>query len=227
MPAIYLHGFASSAQSTKATFFRTRLAEIGVSLAVPDFNEPEFETLTITRMAAQVSDLLDSPAVLIGSSLGGFVALHVAVSHPARVPALVLLAPALNFGPDAAGTGTAGAAAPGGTAGRGRRVQLGDRSLEEWRRTDALEVMHYGFGRVMPVRYALYEDAGRYDAFATRPSMPVQIFQGLRDTAVDPAMVQRWAADRPNVELHLLDDDHQLAGSLEYIWEHARRFFDA
>jgi hypothetical protein len=37
---------------------------------------------------------------------------------------------------------------------------------------------------------------------------------------VDPQSVERWAKSRPNVELHMLDDDHQLGASLEYIWRH-------
>jgi hypothetical protein len=41
---------------------------------------------------------------------------------------------------------------------------------------------------------------------------------------VDPEAVREWSEARPNVELHMLDDDHQLLGSLEYIWEECRRF---
>ena len=40
----------------------------------------------------------------------------------------------------------------------------------------------------------------------------------MQDAAVDPATVERWAKARPNVDLHLLDDDHQLMASLDYIW---------
>jgi surfactin synthase thioesterase subunit len=54
--------------------------------------------------------------------------------------------------------------------------------------------------------------------------MPILVFQGLRDTAVDPAMVESWAKPRANVELHLLDDDHQLLASLELIWRETSRF---
>ena len=50
-------------------------------------------------------------------------------------------------------------------------------------------------------------------------NMPVLVFQGRRDTAVDPAAVEAWCRRRPNVELHMLDDDHQLTASLGYIWE--------
>ncbi|MET0165353.1 MAG: YqiA/YcfP family alpha/beta fold hydrolase [Vicinamibacterales bacterium] len=206
---IYLHGFASSAQSSKAAFFRTRLAAHGVQVVTPDFNEPDFSTLTVTRMLQQVQDAISSlptgPVALVGSSLGGFVAVNAAVRHPERIERLVLLAPALDFD--------------------GNRLRdLGDRGVDEWQRTNRLDVFHYGFGRLMPVHYGLYEDAARYDAFDARVDLPVQVFQGLRDASVDPESVRRWSAVRPNVELHLLDDDHQLHASLETIWTESARF---
>jgi pimeloyl-ACP methyl ester carboxylesterase len=208
MRAVYLHGFASSAQSSKAGFFRGKLAEHGVELATPDFNEPDFSTLTVTRMLQQVRAAIDAagaPVALIGSSLGGFVAVNAAVQEPVRVERLILMAPALDFGGN-------------------RMRELGDRGLEEWRRTDTLQVFHYGYGRLMPLHYELYADATRYDAFNARIEQPVQIFQGARDTAVDPKTVQRWAEARSNVELHLLDDDHQLLSSLDFIWAESSRF---
>jgi pimeloyl-ACP methyl ester carboxylesterase len=57
-----------------------------------------------------------------------------------------------------------------------------------------------------------------------RIEMPTLVFQGRRDTAVDPATVERWSASRPNVELHLRDDDHQLTLSLPAIWTATARF---
>jgi uncharacterized protein len=66
----YLHGFASSARSSKAAFFATRLRELGMELRTPDFNEPDFSTLTISRMIQQVIAEIDAqpgvPRVLIG-----------------------------------------------------------------------------------------------------------------------------------------------------------------
>jgi len=70
----------------------------------------------------------------------------------------------------------------------------------------------------------LYADAGRYTALEAQLSQPVQVFQGRFDTAVNPDTVQRWADRRPNVELHMLDDDHQLLKSLEGIWQKMERF---
>ena len=208
MRVLYLHGFASSAQSSKARFFREKLAAHGVELVTPDFNEPDFSTLTITRMLAQVRaeiDMTPGPVALIGSSLGAFVAVNAAARDSARVDRLILLAPALDFG--------------------GNRMRdLGDRGLDEWRRTDTLQVFHYGYGRLVPVHYELYSDATQYDALNAAVEQPVLIFQGTRDTAVDPATVERWATARPNVELHLLDDDHQLLSSLDVIWAGSARF---
>ena len=209
MHVFYLHGFASSARSSKAAFFGGRLRGLGLQLHTPDFNEPDFSTLTITRMidrvVSEIDRLADAPAALIGSSLGGFVAVQVALARSGRVGRLVLLAPALDFG--------------------GNRMRsLGPTGIEEWERTNRLEVFHYGYGRVMPVHYELYTDARQYDCVNAVLPMPVQVFQGRRDDAVDPESVTAWARARQNVELHLLDDDHQLGASLEYIWTEMRRF---
>jgi pimeloyl-ACP methyl ester carboxylesterase len=209
MHVLYLHGFASSAQSSKAAFFRSKLAVHGVDVLTPDFNLPDFSTLTVSRMLGQVHDAIEplppGPVTLIGSSLGGFVGVHAALREGRRVDRLVLLAPALDFGGN-------------------RMRELGDRGLEEWQRTDRLDVFHHGFGRLMSVHYELYADAARYDAFNASLDLPIQIFQGRADRSVDPATVERWAEARPNVELHLLDDDHQLLGSLEIIWAEMARF---
>jgi alpha-beta hydrolase superfamily lysophospholipase len=143
----------------------------------------------------------------MGSSLGAFVAVQAALQRADRVSHLVLLAPALDFGGN-------------------RMRQLGDRGLDDWKAAGTLDVFHYGYGRMIPVHYELYEDARRYDSFNAAVPMPVQVFQGRRDNAVDPETVERWSAARPNVELHMLDDDHQLLGSLDFIWKQMQRFLN-
>jgi pimeloyl-ACP methyl ester carboxylesterase len=206
MTVLYLHGFASSPQSSKATFLRDRFAERGVPVHTPDLNLPDFSTLTVSRMLEQVGERIDSlapgPLVVIGSSLGGFVAVQTAVRYPDRVQSLVLLAPALDFGPTA----------PQGL------------SLADWRRAGTLNVYHYAYGRPMAIHYALYDDAARYDAMQADLRMPVLVFQGKNDEAVDPATVDAWSRQRPNVQLHMLDDDHQLSHSLDYIWTNVAAF---
>lgn len=207
--AVYLHGFASSPGSSKATRFGRELAALGVPFACPDLNEPDFSTLTVTRMLEQTARVVDAavlPVALIGSSLGAFVALHAAAAAgPGTVDRLILMAPALDFG--------------------GNRLrQLGETGIEEWKRSGKLHVHHFASGEVRDVGFALYEDAARYDAFTLNLAVPMLVFQGRQDASVDPEMVERWASTRRNVTLQMLDDDHQLTSSVDMIWNTARDF---
>jgi len=207
---IYLHGFASSPESSKARRFERELRAHGVGFWCPDFNLPAFESLTVTRMLGQVEEALDrvpaGPVALVGSSLGGFVAVHAAardVRH--RVDRLVLMAPAFEFG--------------------GNRLRaLGEQGVDEWRRAGRLRIFHYGANEDREIGFGLYEDAARYDAFALQLSLPMLIFQGRRDDSVDPASVERWASARPSAELRMLDDGHQLTASIDLIWKESERF---
>jgi pimeloyl-ACP methyl ester carboxylesterase len=208
MRVFYLHGFASSAKSSKAIFLAGKLAPLGIPFDAPDLNEPDFGTLTVSRMVARIVSAIDAgpgAVALIGSSLGAFVAVQAALRRPAMVTRLVLLAPALDVGTNSM---------PG----------LGEDGLDRWKATNALDVFHYAYGRIVPVHYELYADAGRHDSMNAALTMPVQVFQGRRDTSVDPEMVERWSLARPYVDLHMLDDDHQLLGSLEYIWTEMNGF---
>jgi pimeloyl-ACP methyl ester carboxylesterase len=208
MRVIYLHGFASSPASSKAAFLSAKLVACGVDVEVPDLNEPDFSTLTITRMVrltVAAMDQSDEPVVLFGSSLGGFVAVQAALERPQHVSAIVLLAPAVELTAD-------------------RLRDLGDRDVQAWQRTGELLVAHHAYGRTVPLRYGFYPDAQRYDSRNAKLAMPILVFQGRHDDAVNPETVQEWARARPNVELHMLDDGHQLSESLDYIWTNTGRF---
>jgi pimeloyl-ACP methyl ester carboxylesterase len=204
----YLHGFASGAASTKARWLAERFAPHGVELLCPDFNLPDFSTLTVSRMIADVERWLDAMpderVAAFGSSLGALVAYHAAATNP-RIDRLILLAPALDIAPSL-------------------RRGLGEARVEAWKREGSTEVFHYAYDEPRRVNYTLFEDCAQYDPFATPLDIPIQIFQGRRDESVDPEMVERFAAPRRNVELHMLDDDHQLVSSLPYIGEHSARF---
>jgi pimeloyl-ACP methyl ester carboxylesterase len=199
----YLHGFASSAKSTKASYLSERLDELGVRLRCPDFNEPAFETLTITRMLDQLDREMaaaDGPATLIGSSLGGTLAILAAARFGSRVDRLVLMAPAVMF------------------AKEGHHL-LPPGRVEEWRRLGRVPFFHYAFNAERMLNFAFYEDSFRYNPFDASFAQPCIVFQGRRDASVTPETVEAFARVRPNVALTLLDDDHQLIGSLPRIWE--------
>ncbi len=203
--AVYLHGFASSPASSKAGWFGRVLPQLGVGYACPDFNLPSFETLTVTRMIEQTLDAVQAaeaaPVALIGSSLGAYVAVHAAAADAGRrIDRLILLAPALDFGGN-------------------RLTHLGPHSIAGWRDAGKVTVFHHGLGEPRDVGFALYEDAARYDAFDVSLTLPTLVGQGRRDDVVDPAMVERWCATRSPIELHLVDDGHQLTTSMPFIWE--------
>ena len=213
MQVVYLHGFASSPASSKATFLKDRLRERGIAFTCPDLNEPDFSTLTTSRMVGQVTELVDAfpdgPVVLFGSSLGAFVALHVAEQATARlfrkIDRLVFLAPALDFGRTPIG-------------------DLGADGMAEWEETGWWTLTHYASQETRRVHFELFRDALPYDSFETARAIPTLILQGSRDGVVDSRMVDRFAAARAYVNLVTLDDDHQLGASLERIWAETARF---
>lgn len=51
---IYLHGFASSPESTKAKYFRDRFSCLGIDLKTPDLNQNDFSGLSLTRQLHQI-----------------------------------------------------------------------------------------------------------------------------------------------------------------------------
>ncbi len=211
---LYLHGFASSAQSTKAQYFARRFDEVGVPLVAPDLNAPDFSTMTITRMLGEVGTVLaqgpPGPVALMGSSMGGFLAWHAAARLAPTLPLhpivkLVLLAPALTFG-------------------RNRHEDFGPGVVEEWERTGAREFFHYGDNAPKSLHYEFYRDAMTYPAATTHVTQPTLIFQGMQDDVVRPQGVIEFCQGRPNVSLRLLQDGHQLLGHLDEMWQETRTF---
>jgi pimeloyl-ACP methyl ester carboxylesterase len=206
----YLHGFASSAKSTKASYLADRLGGLGVPLRCPDFNEPAFETLTFTRMLEQLDREIaaaDGPATLIGSSLGGTLAILAAARFGARVDRLVLLAPAVMFA-------------------KGGHHLLPPGRIDEWRRLGRLPFFHYAYNAERMLNFAFYEDSFRYNPFDASFAQPCLAFQGRHDASVDPRTVEAFAGARANVALTLLEDDHQLISSLPVIWDGISAFLD-
>jgi pimeloyl-ACP methyl ester carboxylesterase len=207
----YLHGFASSPRSTKVGYFSERLHEHGIALRCPDFNQPDFATLTLTRMldqlGAELAQLDGAPATLFGSSLGGTLAILAAGRFPAQVDRLVLMAPAVMF------------AKPG-------HHLLPPEKIEEWRRRGALPFFHYADHAERDLHFAFYQDSLRYDAFNATVSQPALIFQGLHDASVDHRTVEAFARTRPTVTLSLLADDHQLIASLPRMWHDIQPFLE-
>ena len=202
---VYLHGFASGPASRKASFFRERLAGRGVALEIPDLAEGNFRGLTITAQLQVIERLEPENAlVLIGSSMGGYLAALYAAAHPDRVKRMVLLAPAFNFYQRWAET-------------------LGPEKFALWREQGEIPVFHYGAERPEGIGYQLMEDAHVYPAYpdATQPCL---ICHGSQDSVVPLAFSQQFADTHSSARLVRFESGHELTDVLEAIWETSADF---
>ena len=103
---VWMGGFHSDMLGEKATLLHQAAAEAGRSYVRFDYlghgeSGGKFEDGTIGRWRSDALEVLDrltdGPQVVVGSSMGGWMALLSALAKPERVKALVLLAPAPDF----------------------------------------------------------------------------------------------------------------------------------
>ena len=197
---LYLHGFASGPRSSKGLFFRDRFAAKGVPVDLPDLAAGDFEHLTLTGQLEVIDARVQAlaPDVLMGSSLGGYLAALYAARHPGP-RRVVLLAPGFGFA-------------------RRWPESLGAEVLREWRERGWKDVYHYGENRPARLGYELIEDGRRYEDYPDVTD-PVLVLHGTRDDVVPAAWSEKFAANRPNVTLRLVDSDHEMLDVLETLWE--------
>jgi pimeloyl-ACP methyl ester carboxylesterase len=202
---VYLHGFASGPGSTKAQFFRRRCAAVGIDLVVPDL-APDFTRMTIATQLAIIEALLDDvgPHVLMGSSLGGYLAALVAERRPQAVRGLVLFAPAFGF------------------AARWEE-RVGEKAMRRWRSSGSAPVYHYARQREEPLSIDLLDDARRWPPEPS-PSCAAMVFAGRRDDAVPLPAVEGFCTRDPARTLVVHDAGHELTEVLEPMWERTLAF---
>lgn len=203
---IYLHGFASSPQSGKAQFYRKQFQGLGLELEIPALDAGDFRNLTITGQLAVVGAAAGGkPCVLIGSSLGGYLAALYAARH-SSVKRLVLLAPALRF--------------PSRW-----RERYSPEDLALWKQNGFASVYHYGQKRDAQLGYQLMEDSIQYE---DEPDFrqPALILHGTADAVVPAAISTAFASSRANVTVRLFASGHELTDVLEDLWEETFRFLE-
>ncbi len=102
---VFLPGFRSSMAGEKAVALAAWCARTGQAMLRLDYSghgrsQGRFADGTIGRWTADAAFLLDrvqGPVVLVGSSMGGWIALLLALARPGRVAALVGVAAAPDF----------------------------------------------------------------------------------------------------------------------------------
>lgn len=204
LSVLYLHGFASSPLSRKATFLRERFAELGIRFDAPDLAGGDFFHLTISNQLEVVRGAADGvrPLLIIGSSLGGYLAALYAAERK-DLDHVILLAPAFGFHDL-------------------WMDRLGPEEVGRWRHSGKLSVFHYGTGGEADLSYDFLEDAERYPAYPDCQT-PTLIFHATHDDLVPLANSARFAGEHKQVELIEVNSGHELTNVLEEVWDRTRR----
>lgn len=210
---IFVHGFRSDCRGEKATALAEHAILRGYSwvrfdLAGHGQSSGQFATARLSDWLADLRALADHyaprPLVLVGSSLGAWLAVLLARESPA-VGGLVLLAPAFNF------------------LQRGYAALPPERQVR-WRDEGRLTLPDpYGApGATYELEYGLVEDAVRHDVLSAPVSVscPVAIIHGRDDELVPVAISETFFRElrAPHKELVVVPaGDHRLTGAATQI----------
>lgn len=203
---VWLGGFKSDMTGTKGQALADWALARGRSFLRFDYfghgrSSGDFVRGTISRWREDVLAVLDQlapgPVVLIGSSMGGWLACLAALVRPERVMALVLIAPAADF--------TEKLMAPEMTA--ADQAQLAETGI--WLRAS-------DYGDPYPISRVLLEDGVQWSILPgpVPINMPVRILQGEADPDVPwrHALSLAQAIHGEDVVFSLIKDgDHRLS----------------
>jgi pimeloyl-ACP methyl ester carboxylesterase len=175
---VWLGGFRSDMAGTKALALAEWAAAAGRACVRFDYlghgeSSGDFGAKgTISRWRedalAVLDTLVDGPAVLVGSSMGGWLACLAAMARPERVRAMVLIAPAADF--------TEALMRPG-------IPPDGHAALAK----DGVWLRPSLYGDPYPITRALLEDGARWSILGSEPvpiAVPVRMLQGGEDPDV-------------------------------------------
>ncbi len=203
---LWLGGFKSDMAGNKAQALARWAEENGHSLLLFDYfghgaSSGDFRKGTIGRWRddalAVIDTLTDGELVLVGSSMGGWIALLAALARPQRVRAMLLIAPATDF--------TEALLWP--RLPESARAQILEQG--EWLRPSDYDPEPY------PITRGLIEDGRKHLVMASplKFSFPVRILQGMKDPDVPWQHAVKLAqAMEGDVTLTLIGNgDHRLS----------------
>lgn len=211
-PVMFLGGFRSDMDGTKATYLEEQCGARGQSYIRFDYSghghsEGLFENGTIGQWTGDAFDIMqacipDQSPILIGSSMGGWIALNLAIKTPARIAGLIGLAAAPDFTEEIYGERLSAEQ-------RNELAQTGQTLLPN------------DYGEPYVIRQNLIDDAKQNLFFVkNRPwlfSFPVHLIQGKKDADVPWETAQKIVnhIEGP-VKVEFLEDaDHRLSAPEE------------
>lgn len=209
MRIVYLHGFASSPQSSKAQYFGAKFRQAGIPFEAPALDGGNFEGLTISGQLAVIEKSVGiggAGLVLMGSSLGGYLAALFAALHPQAVDRLILMAPAFNFL-------------------QRWRARLSAEDWERWNTQGWLPIFHYGAKAEMRLGRQFLEDGARYPAVPDF-SHPALILHGTEDAVVPAEGSRDFSQHHPLTRLILYPSGHELTDVVEGMWAEVASFLN-
>jgi len=190
---VALHGWAR----THGDFAKVLPGLDAVAFDLPGFGAtpPPAEAWGSADYAKAIADVMDGPAVVLGHSLGGRIAVHLAAARPDLVRALVLTgAPLIRATP-------AGKPALRYRFGRAlhRRGLLGDARMEALRQRYGSADYKAASGVMRDVHVRIVNES--YDEVIARVTSPVELVWGDDDTEAPLAVAEQLAARWPSARL--------------------------
>ncbi len=206
---IYLHGFASSPQSQKASIFKAKFKEMGIDLLIPDLETGDFKFITISKQMKVIEETIKEvkggSVVVIGSSMGGYLAILASQIY-SEVKGLYLMCPGLSF------------------LSRWRQKLLGQNpKINDF--PHLIRVFHYRYNKEIELDKGLFEDALQWEQISIDKKLPIRIVHGKKDETVPIKVSREFTINRPWVSLKELDSDHSLLSHISWIVEDCIQFF--
>jgi alpha-beta hydrolase superfamily lysophospholipase len=203
---VWLCGYRSDMTGTKAEALADWAAARGRGYLRFDYfghgeSSGDFGEGTITRWRedalAVIDEMTEGPLVLVGSSMGGWIACLAALARPDRIHAMVLIAPAADF------------------TTRLMPARFPPEALDAIREA-GVWMQPSEYGQANPITRALLEDGARWSILdsAVPIQAPVRILQGGEDPDVPwrHALELAQAIKSPDVVFSLIKDgDHRLS----------------
>ncbi len=204
---VWLSGFKSDMSGTKAMALNAWARDRGRTYTRFDYfghgtSSGDFRDGTVTRWLADslavIDEVTEGPQVLVGSSMGGWIATLAALARPERVAGLMLIAPAADFTEELMWK-----AMPDDI-----RREIMKRGV--WHRPSAYEPNPY------PITRGLIEDGRKHLILSGRIGVtcPVRVLQGMADPDVPwrhaMRLVEQIESSDVIVEL-IKDGDHRLS----------------